>query len=118
MNRERERHRDDSHRVQESALRDRYAAIAAQLAHDSAAIRQAGVYALTALADDWHVFGEQSVPEPFLGRIGAGVVRWGLWSPISVVSGMRWTCCPMFCGLSMPTLRRCGSRRTISSTGP
>ncbi|MGV9823401.1 pentapeptide repeat-containing protein [Nocardia xishanensis] len=58
MARERERHRDDSHRAQESALRDRYAAVAAQIAHESAAIRQAGVYALTALADDWHAFGE------------------------------------------------------------
>jgi hypothetical protein len=40
------------------ALRERYAAIAGQIAHDSAAVRQAGVYALTALADDWHEFGE------------------------------------------------------------
>ncbi|WP_280254025.1 pentapeptide repeat-containing protein [Nocardia abscessus] len=58
MARERERHRDDTRRAQESSLRDRYTAIAAQIAHDSAAIRQAGVYALTALADDWHAFGE------------------------------------------------------------
>ncbi|MEV6333484.1 pentapeptide repeat-containing protein [Nocardia vinacea] len=58
MDRERERHREDSRRAQESALRDRYATIATQIAHDSAAIRQAGVYALTALADDWHIFGE------------------------------------------------------------
>ncbi|WP_194817892.1 hypothetical protein [Nocardia sp. XZ_19_385] len=56
--REREWHRDDSHRARESALRDRYTAVAAQIAHESAAIRQAGVYALTALADDWHSFGE------------------------------------------------------------
>ncbi|MFI9507541.1 pentapeptide repeat-containing protein [Nocardia sp. NPDC052566] len=51
-------HRDDMTRDRESDLRDRYTAIAAQIADDSAAIRQAGVYALTALADDWHRFGE------------------------------------------------------------
>lgn len=58
MDRERERHQEDSRHTKESALRDRYTAIATQIAHESAAIRQAGVYALTALADDWHVFGE------------------------------------------------------------
>ncbi|MBF6339178.1 pentapeptide repeat-containing protein [Nocardia abscessus] len=58
MDRERERHDDDTRRAHEVALRDRYTAIAAQLAHDSPAIRQAGVYALSALADDWHAFGE------------------------------------------------------------
>ncbi len=58
MNRERERHAEDSRRAQVSILRDRYTAIAAQIADQSAAIRQAGVYALTALADDWHAFGE------------------------------------------------------------
>src|SRR5262249_24893929 len=56
--RERERHLEDSRGGRESDLRDRYTAIAAQIAHESAAIRQAGVYALTALADDWHKFGE------------------------------------------------------------
>ncbi|MGY5210042.1 pentapeptide repeat-containing protein [Nocardia gipuzkoensis] len=56
--RDRERHREDAHRARESALRDRYTAVAAQIAHGSAAIRQAGVYALAALADDWHAFGE------------------------------------------------------------
>ncbi|MEV6279114.1 pentapeptide repeat-containing protein [Nocardia sp. NPDC051832] len=39
-------------------LRKRYTSSAEQLAHASAAIRQAGVYALTALADDWHAIGE------------------------------------------------------------
>ncbi|WP_330251798.1 pentapeptide repeat-containing protein [Nocardia sp. NBC_00565] len=58
MERERERHQEDSRHTKESALRDRYTAITAQIADDSAAIRQAGVYALTALADDWHAFGE------------------------------------------------------------
>ncbi|MGW4330008.1 pentapeptide repeat-containing protein [Nocardia sp. NPDC004573] len=57
--RERERHQLDSRRTRESALRDRYTVVAAQIAHDSAAIRQAGIYALTALADDWHAFGEE-----------------------------------------------------------
>lgn len=51
-------HRIDSWHEKESALRDRYTAIAGQIAHESAAIRQAGVYALTALADDWHALGE------------------------------------------------------------
>lgn len=51
-------HQRDSRRAKESALRDRYTAIATQIADESAAIRQAGIYALTALADDWHAFGE------------------------------------------------------------
>ncbi|WP_280368349.1 pentapeptide repeat-containing protein [Nocardia wallacei] len=51
-------HQAEMSRQRESALRDRYTAVSAQMAHDSAAIRQAGVYALTALADDWHAFGE------------------------------------------------------------
>lgn len=59
MDRERERHAEDSRRAEVTGLRDRYTAIAAQIAdNNSAAIRQAGVYALTALADDWHAFGE------------------------------------------------------------
>ncbi|KAA8884764.1 pentapeptide repeat-containing protein [Nocardia colli] len=58
MERERERHDADTRRARESTLRDRYTAVTAQIAHDSAAIRQAGVYALTALADDWHAFGQ------------------------------------------------------------
>ncbi|MET7774063.1 pentapeptide repeat-containing protein [Nocardia sp. NPDC005366] len=51
-------HKIDSRHERESALRDRYTSIATQIANESAAIRQAGVYALTALADDWHTFGE------------------------------------------------------------
>ncbi|MGY4100517.1 pentapeptide repeat-containing protein [Nocardia sp. R16R-3T] len=51
-------HQADSRRAKESALRDRYTVIATQIGDGSAAIRQAGVYALTALADDWHAFGE------------------------------------------------------------
>lgn len=56
--RELQRHEADSRRAEVSTLRERYSAIAAQIGHESAAIRQAGVYALTALADDWHAFGE------------------------------------------------------------
>ncbi|MFE9789811.1 pentapeptide repeat-containing protein [Nocardia salmonicida] len=56
--RERDRHAEDSRRTQVSSLRDRYTAIAAQIAHESAAIRQAGVYALASLADDWATFKE------------------------------------------------------------
>ena len=39
-------------------LRSRYPTAAEQLAHSSAAIRLAGVYALAALADDWDQHGE------------------------------------------------------------
>ncbi|WP_157195523.1 pentapeptide repeat-containing protein [Nocardia tenerifensis] len=56
--RERERYRDDSRRARESALRERYATIVNQVAHDSAAVRLGGVYALSSLADDWHAFGD------------------------------------------------------------
>lgn len=42
---------------QSSGLRDRYTTCAEQLAHDSVAIRLAGVYALASLADDWHKYG-------------------------------------------------------------
>ncbi|MDN3460833.1 pentapeptide repeat-containing protein [Rhodococcus sp. APC 3903] len=41
-------------------LRSRYTATAAQLAHKSAAIRLAGVYALASLADDWQ---QQNEPD-------------------------------------------------------
>jgi hypothetical protein len=40
-------------RAEASAYRDRYAAAAAQLGHDKAAIRLAGAYALAQLADEW-----------------------------------------------------------------
>ncbi|MEV0336902.1 hypothetical protein [Nocardia sp. NPDC050717] len=56
--RERDRHAEDSRRTQVSSLRDRYTAIAAQIAHESAAIRQAGAYALASPADDWATFKE------------------------------------------------------------
>jgi hypothetical protein len=42
MGRERERHSQDTAREHELALRERYTTIAGQIAHDSAAIRQAG----------------------------------------------------------------------------
>jgi len=41
------------------ALRERFNTCAGQLAHDSAAVRLAGVYALAALADDWHERGDR-----------------------------------------------------------
>jgi len=83
MARERERHRDDSHRARESALRDRYAAVAAQIAHDSAAIRQAGVYALTALADDWHAFGEDDERQ-----VCINLLQWYLRVPFPVANDL------------------------------
>ncbi|WFR72483.1 pentapeptide repeat-containing protein [Prescottella defluvii] len=42
------------------AFRDRYTTAAEQLAHESAAIRLAGVYALAALADDWAQNGNEN----------------------------------------------------------
>ncbi|MEV6279116.1 pentapeptide repeat-containing protein [Nocardia sp. NPDC051832] len=81
MDRERERHQDDSHRARESVLRDRYTAVAAQIAHDSAAIRQAGVYALTALADDWHAFGEDDERQ-----VCINLLQWYLRVPFTISS--------------------------------
>ncbi|MGV9679109.1 pentapeptide repeat-containing protein [Nocardia sp. NPDC003482] len=81
MNRERERHQDDTHRVREAALRDRYAAVSAQMADDSAAIRQAGVYALTALADDWHAFGEDDERQ-----VCINLLQWYLRVPFPVAN--------------------------------
>lgn len=40
-------------------LRSRYTTVAEQLAHESATIRVAGIYALAALADDWYGFGSE-----------------------------------------------------------
>nr|WP_255459493.1 pentapeptide repeat-containing protein [Micrococcus sp. TA1] len=48
---DRDQERHDAEKV--SRLRDRYAAAAEQLGHESAAVRLAGVYSLAALADDW-----------------------------------------------------------------
>ncbi|MFG2447543.1 pentapeptide repeat-containing protein [Nocardia fluminea] len=57
--RQTEKHFTAKHELERvEALRKRYTSSAEQLAHASAAIRQAGVYALTALADDWHAIGE------------------------------------------------------------
>ncbi|MGW6378159.1 pentapeptide repeat-containing protein [Rhodococcus sp. NPDC055112] len=50
-----------THILQEAgALRNRYTTCAEQLGHDSPAIRQAGVYALASLADDWHIKGSDA----------------------------------------------------------
>ncbi|MFZ3395422.1 pentapeptide repeat-containing protein [Rhodococcus sp. 7Tela_A2] len=50
-----DRHFDDKHELERTeALRGRYTTAAEQLAHESAAIRLAGAYAIVALADDWH----------------------------------------------------------------
>lgn len=50
----------ETHRTVVSALRDRYTTAAAQLGHNSPAIRLAGVYAMAALADDWLSRGQRS----------------------------------------------------------
>lgn len=56
-----EKHFQASHSLEVTgALRDRYTTSAAQLAHESAAIRLAGVYALAALADDWAQNGNEN----------------------------------------------------------
>jgi uncharacterized protein YjbI with pentapeptide repeats len=47
--------RDDDRRRE---MRDRFSDAAAQLANSSAAVRIAGVYAMTALANDWHARGQ------------------------------------------------------------
>ncbi|NKR75876.1 pentapeptide repeat-containing protein [Prescottella equi] len=52
-------HADESQRGRESSLRERYTEAAKQLADSNAAIREAGVYAIAALADDWQRFGER-----------------------------------------------------------
>ncbi|MGW4371352.1 pentapeptide repeat-containing protein [Nocardia takedensis] len=50
-----ERHFAQSHELERvKGLRERYTTCAEQLAHASPAVRQAGIYALTALADDWN----------------------------------------------------------------
>jgi len=41
-------------------LRSRFAKAAEQLGHDSPAVRLAGVYAMAALADDWHAAGDDA----------------------------------------------------------
>ena len=51
-------HRETTEGTRESGLRERYTTAAGQLANTSPAIREAGTYALAALADDWMRFGE------------------------------------------------------------
>ena len=51
----------------ESGLRERYTTAAQQLADDNPAIREAGVYALAALGDDWIWYGELT-RQPQLGH--------------------------------------------------
>ncbi|MDH6679240.1 uncharacterized protein YjbI with pentapeptide repeats [Rhodococcus sp. LBL1] len=50
-------HRSSSENQREASLRDRYTTAATQLADPSPAIREAGVYAIAALTDDWFRFG-------------------------------------------------------------
>ncbi|NKR52916.1 hypothetical protein GS481_01840 [Rhodococcus hoagii] len=50
-------HAAEDARDRESSLRERYSEAARQLADPSPAIREAGVYAIAALADDWYRFG-------------------------------------------------------------
>ncbi|WP_160098551.1 pentapeptide repeat-containing protein [Rhodococcus sp. T7] len=58
-----EHHKDTSERDREADLRKRYTTAASQLADESPAIREAGTYALAALADDWIRFGESTSQE-------------------------------------------------------
>lgn len=56
--RQADRHFDDKHELDRiESLRARYTTAAEQLAHESAAVRLAGVYAIASLADDWHRSG-------------------------------------------------------------
>lgn len=50
-------HRQTMDRDRESNLRDRYTAAAKQLGDDNSAVREAGAYAIAALADDWLRYG-------------------------------------------------------------
>lgn len=50
-------HRETIDRERESDLQDRYTAAAKQLGDDNSAIREAGTYAIAALADDWLRYG-------------------------------------------------------------
>ncbi|MCP2297576.1 Uncharacterized protein YjbI, contains pentapeptide repeats [Nocardia amikacinitolerans] len=53
--RQTERHFTKTHELEQiKGLRERYTTCAEQLAHANPAVRQAGVYALAALADDWN----------------------------------------------------------------
>lgn len=61
-----EQHRSDSVRDREARLHERYSTAAAQLADASPAIREAGVYALGSLIDDW-IRLEKLASEPGLG---------------------------------------------------
>ncbi|MGY2112731.1 pentapeptide repeat-containing protein [Nocardia gipuzkoensis] len=58
-------HFTQSHELERvEGMRKRYATCAEQLAHASPAVRQAGVYALAALADDWNTLpGEPRTPD-------------------------------------------------------
>ncbi|MFE3290567.1 pentapeptide repeat-containing protein [Rhodococcus sp. NPDC059234] len=56
-----QRSTEATHVLQETGeLRSRYTTCAEQLGHDAPAIRQAGVYALSSLADDWHAAGNDA----------------------------------------------------------
>ena len=50
-------HQDARIAERESGLRDRYTTAATQLSDDHSAVREAGVFAVAALADDWLRFG-------------------------------------------------------------
>ena len=53
-------HRSSSENERESSLRERYTTAATQLADPNPAIREAGVYAIAALTDDWFRFGKST----------------------------------------------------------
>lgn len=57
---EAENHSEEAQRDREGKLRDRYVTVAAQLADDHPAIREAGVYATVALTHDWQRHGEMT----------------------------------------------------------
>lgn len=54
---EADHHRESSTQEREANLRGRYTTAASQLADDNPAIREAGVYAIAALTDDWFRLG-------------------------------------------------------------
>lgn len=55
-----DRDHEEAHRERLSTLRGRYSTAAEQIAHESFAVRLAGVHSLGSLAEDWHAVGNDS----------------------------------------------------------
>ncbi|MEV0338917.1 pentapeptide repeat-containing protein [Nocardia sp. NPDC050713] len=80
-------HRETAAREGEIALRDRYTSIAGQLADNSPAVRMAGVYALVALSDDWHAFGNDQERRVCVDLLRA-YIRVPMLEPVDAPDGL------------------------------